>query len=82
MKISAKTRDEAILVLELCASNDVALGDLCSGEVYDVVFNAYLVIPHKFEGGDFDMEYLEAAALLRDGWSPGVEVYLLNRENS
>ena len=76
MKISKRTRDAAIHCLEQCASdrngtpqrftytNRVESGsaEALASAAFDA---AYYANPSN------DFTYLEAAALLRDGWNPG-----------
>lgn len=74
--ISKKTRDEAIEALLCCASDRVVNRHTCTDDIVtgptDYVANmAWLETYRVLSGGDIEDAYLEAAALLRDGWSPG-----------
>jgi hypothetical protein len=78
--------DEAILVLEIVASNPLYHGDSggaaraigadneLAWQSWDALCGADLVSSHECR------VYLEAAALLRDGWRPGDKLYLIGKE--
>lgn len=85
MRISKKTREAAVLTCAVMASegrstvyfDDVA--DDGSPEA-ELARAAFMAVPAGAHFGLTDyvrLQFAEAAALLRDGWSPGDPVYLL-----
>lgn len=73
MKISKKTREEAILICAIAGSNHLLLFDVAryfsrrSGEVAKEAFS----VAYDAGAVNLSCSYLEAEALLRDGWCPG-----------
>ncbi len=86
MKISKKTRDEAILLCSAIASNgaeefsiwdaNAALGLEYDGPADMLRYNAWREI-RRFAVEWSRTDFAEAECLLRDGWSPGDEVVRL-----
>lgn len=78
-RIGKRTREAAIHCLEQCASDriggvrDTSTDDVESGAAFLAAscawFEAASLLPGMELRGAID--YLEAAALLRDGWNPG-----------
>jgi len=81
MKITRKIRNEAIMICELAGNDRVELAtyERCRWAIFatfeslslaDAAFDAVSTSPGAHTMG-FCNNDLEAAALLRDGWSPG-----------
>ena len=89
-RVSKRVREEAIEVLECCHGSDACLSELLlgNGAVWRLAFDARhevhlaaraagltLDTGASREGSEeYDGACLEAAALLRDGWTPGEKV--------
>lgn len=86
-RVAKSVRDEAIEALLSCADDRIGSGrdygviscDLLGGDtdrLADAAYAAVAEAPWK-SSPTMVTEYLEAAALLRDGWCPGDPVVLL-----
>ena len=77
-RIGNRTRKAAIHCLEQCASDRIGhVANTCTCDVYaphetagDVAAGAWAAVCGRVDT-TMDIIYLEAAALLRDGWDPG-----------
>ena len=78
MKISKRTREEAINVLILDAYNDVEVIPSTCRDGRGIDRLEYKALVAVWRATDYtlddDDDCLEAAALLRDGWCPGEPV--------
>ncbi len=75
-RIGKRTRAAAIHCLEQCASDRIGgVASTCThyvydGHVSDIASDAWHAV-YRAVGASMPDKYLEAAALLRDGWNPG-----------
>lgn len=91
-RISKRVREEAIEALLVCADDRHMGGDLTTYDIlgrgsrtHHVADRAWSAtggrdLDRPWSGRDPQTRYLEAAALLRDGWSPGDPVHLIAKE--